>query len=379
MLDHYCLEVYSKQSQKIEFQNGRLFLWSLAWYVLPLKRKNAAPLLRPTWRKQNEGCLQGVQIGVGTSQNVALQNGPDSEVHRIDIWIWWWPHLLVPEAWEMVLARLLSHIRCVSWSPVHCEDEIIPKWFSESRQNLFLQHIQINLTIDFHAFLNQDQRRFVPIGCNNSPDHDWSRLLAFQMASGVDWQVLWTFGMNPIILLIVTSSTVKIFSSDQMKTFPAARSISCNINLPLCNRFWFKGSEINCRDYFLYGLNWRSFLTILCIEDFEIFASFAIFSHFSVDFAPSSFSLKKQHFGAKWERSAWNWFTRGCACLLKLFPGIENCSSTHLDLFNDALVANAHSLESGNLVALNLISHNLPNTRKKWMNHQVNIDRYIEV
>lgn len=260
MLDHYCLEVYSKQSQKIEFQNGRLFLWSLAWYVLPLKRKNAAPLLRPTWRKQNEGCLQGVQIGVGTSQNVALQNGPDSEVHRIDIWIWWWPHLLVPEAWEMVLARLLSHIRCVSWSPVHCEDEIIPKWFSESRQNLFLQHIQINLTIDFHAFLNHDQRRFVPIGCNNSPDHDWSRLLAFQMASGVDWQVLWTFGMNPIILLIVTSSTVKIFSSDQMKTFPAARSISCNINLPLCNRFWFKGSEINCRDYFLYGLNWRSFL-----------------------------------------------------------------------------------------------------------------------
>ena len=76
------------------------------------------------------GCLQWVQIGVGTSWNITLQNGPDCEVHGIDIVPGEWPHLLVPKALETVLAPPLRHISCVSWRTILCEDEII-QWAKE--------------------------------------------------------------------------------------------------------------------------------------------------------------------------------------------------------------------------------------------------------
>ena len=85
-------------------------------------------------------------------------------------------------------------------------------------------------------------------------------------------------GINPIILLVGHS-----LHREHLLVGPNEDLACGSLHLlqhqlkPLSSRFCFEGSEINCLDCFLYGVNCRSSLTILCIEDLEILASFASF------------------------------------------------------------------------------------------------------
>ena len=59
--------------------------------------------------------------------------------------------------------------RCVSWSIVLYEDLFFLTSFCEPRKNsFFLQHIQINLAVDFQALINEQQTIFAHVLCNSS-------------------------------------------------------------------------------------------------------------------------------------------------------------------------------------------------------------------
>ena len=163
-----------------------------------------------------------------------------------------------------------------------------------------------------------------------------------------------------------------------MKTFPAARYISWNINLPLCSRFCFKGSEINYRDCFLYGHNWRSFLTILCIEDLEIFASFATFLTLLCGFHSIFFFTAETTLLVQIERGmpgiglpevvpvSWNCFQ----ALKTVFQHILSCLTMHLLLTLAVLRATIWSR-----LTLSAITYRIPE-RNEWNISWTLIDIY---
>lgn len=56
---------------------------------------------------------------------------------------------------------------CVRLNTVLCEDVIFLKKFLWAKENFFLQDVQINLSVNLHAFINENQRSFPPLYCND--------------------------------------------------------------------------------------------------------------------------------------------------------------------------------------------------------------------
>ena len=159
--------------------------------------------LGPSWLND---CLQGVEICVVTSWNIPLQNRPNSIVHGINIRAWGC-HICLPRNPPDSVQPRLTDIqslkdRCVSWSIILYEDLLVFKSFCESSKKFFLQHVQINLAVDFQAIINEHQTRFAHVWCNSSPNHIANRFLVSKLTSDVDWWVSRAMGINFIILLI---------------------------------------------------------------------------------------------------------------------------------------------------------------------------------
>ena len=120
----------------------------------------------------------------------------------------------------------------------------------------FLKLSVINVRVHLDTLLNEDQRgiRFIR--------RDWWPTPSLELVSndvnGYDYLRANLMHNVPAYRLsfcvLVTASTEKIFSSDQIKTRSTARCISTNILLPLTCRFCLEAVESNCLDYFSYAI-----------------------------------------------------------------------------------------------------------------------------
>ena len=177
----------------------------------------------------NYGSIQIFTIVQGSQKFTHQKYGIDSESHWVDIWDWWRSWIYVAETAKMVLALLLSQIWCVGKWPILGEHVIVSKLLWHSRKHFKLQDFNVNLSIYLNSFWNEEQKRFWFIRCNCSPNHNpnW-----FNMAKLTSAAFKKIYNINVIILLTKKTSTLHIFSLDQMKTVSVAllifRALVCS-------------------------------------------------------------------------------------------------------------------------------------------------------
>ena len=139
--------------------------------------------------------FQSLNSFVFFDPNLTLQNGSDTEVHRIKIWRGRGPHILRPEALQVVNAPLLGFVGGVTGSSVLLENPaMIPMGVVQPWQNFLLHHVQVNCSVYLNPLGYENQRRFEAARWNCCPHHYRGWFLGFQVWFQPHWSavdILW--------------------------------------------------------------------------------------------------------------------------------------------------------------------------------------------